>query len=79
VKSRPRTPQAAAVAALELAAYCPGIARPNGLLELIRRQLRNNTWQLRWVETPQMSDSLRAQLPWLISDRLKDEISSGLP
>jgi hypothetical protein len=33
VKSRPPTPQAAAVAALELAAYCPGIARPNGLLE----------------------------------------------
>jgi hypothetical protein len=59
VKSRPHTPQAAAVAALELAAYCPDIARPNGLLELIKRQLRNNTWQLRWVETPQMSDSLR--------------------
>jgi hypothetical protein len=42
-------------------------------------QARSVGLALRWVETPQMSDSLRAQLPWLISDRLKDEISSGLP
>jgi hypothetical protein len=50
VGRRPRTPLAAARAAVELAAYCPDVVepQPGGLLSLVRTQLLASSWVLFW-------------------------------